>query len=96
MGFVLVDVRHEPQKIDVEFMQWLGEQQLPFGIIFTKADKLKPKALERNIEAYQQELLETWVELPPIFVTSATNGTGRDEVLEYIGSVNRQLSDITP
>ncbi|WP_203294227.1 ribosome biogenesis GTP-binding protein YihA/YsxC [Luteirhabdus pelagi] len=96
MGFVLVDVRHEPQKIDVEFMQWLGEQQLPFGIIFTKADKLKPKALERNIEAYQQELLETWVELPPIFVTSATNGTGRDEVLEYIGSVNRQLSDVTP
>ncbi|MCT8338841.1 ribosome biogenesis GTP-binding protein YihA/YsxC [Flavobacteriaceae bacterium TK19130] len=96
MGFVLVDVRHEPQKIDVEFMQWLGEQQLPFGIIFTKADKLKPKALERNIEAYQKELLETWVELPPIFVTSATNGTGRDEVLEYIGSVNRQLSDITP
>ena len=72
-AFVLVDVRHEPQKIDVAFMQWLGEHNIPFAIIFTKADKLKPLAIERNVAAYQQVLLETWEEFPPYFVTSAEN-----------------------
>ena len=91
MGFVLVDCRHEPQPIDLEFMEWLGEHQLPFAIIFTKADKLKPKALERNLKAYQDKMLETWVEMPQYFVTSSTNTTGRDEVLNYIDHVNQTL-----
>ncbi len=92
MGFVLVDVRHEPQPIDLEFMQWLGENQLPFGIIFTKSDKLKPKALQRHVEAYQDELLQTWEELPPTFITSSSNTEGRDELLTYIEQVNEQYN----
>ena len=91
MGFVLIDCRHEPQPIDLEFMEWLGENQLPFAIIFTKADKLKPKALERNLKAYQEKMLETWVEMPQYFITSSTNATGRDEVLQYIGQINETL-----
>ena len=91
MGFVLIDCRHEPQPIDLEFMEWLGENQLPFAIIFTKADKLKPKALERNLKAYQEKMLETWIEMPQYFVTSSTNATGRDEVLQYIGQINETL-----
>lgn len=91
-GFVLVDVRHEPQPIDLEFMQWLGENQIPFNIIFTKADKLKPQAIERNVENYKTVLLETWESLPEIFVTSSTTGEGREEVLGYIDELNQQLS----
>jgi len=91
MGFVLIDSRHEPQPIDLEFMEWLGENQLPFAIIFTKADKLKPKALERNLKAYQEKMLETWVEMPQYFVTSSTNTMGRDEVLQYIDQINGTL-----
>ena len=91
-AFVLVDCRHEPQKIDLEFMQWLGEQGIPFGIIFTKADKLKPKAMERQLRLYMDELLKTWESLPPHFVTSAAHRTGREELLEYIDSVNQELS----
>lgn len=91
MGFVLIDCRHEPQPVDLEFMEWLGENQLPFAIIFTKADKLKPKALERNLKAYQEKMLETWVEMPQYFVTSSTNATGRDEVLQYIGQINTTI-----
>lgn len=90
-AFVLVDCRHEPQPIDLEFMEWLGENQLPFAIIFTKADKLKPKALERNLKAYQEKILETWVEMPQYFVTSSTDNTGRDEVLNYIEQINGTL-----
>lgn len=90
LAFVLVDIRHEPQPIDLEFMQWMGESQIPFSIIFTKADKLKPKALERNVETYKQKLLETWEEVPVSFVTSSSNGLGRDAVLDYIGGVNEQ------
>jgi len=93
LGFVLVDCRHEAQKIDLEFMEWLGENQIPFHIIFTKADKLKPLALERNIESYKKVLLETWEELPQYFITSSSNGNGRDELLEYIDSVNRNLKE---
>lgn len=90
-AFVLVDCRHEPQPIDLEFMEWLGENQLPFAIIFTKADKLKPNALERNLKVYQEKMLETWMEMPQYFVTSSTNTTGRDEVLNYIEQINGTL-----
>ena len=93
-AFVLIDCRHEPQPIDREFMQYLGEKQIPFSIIFTKADKLKPKALERNIENYKQELLAgAWAEMPNYFVSSATNSTGKDEILDYIDTINAQLKE---
>lgn len=90
-AFVLIDSRHKAQKIDLEFMQWLGEHQIPFCIIFTKADKIKPKALEANIENYQAEMLEYWSEMPEFFISSATSGLGKDEILGYIESVNQQL-----
>ncbi|MEC7784775.1 ribosome biogenesis GTP-binding protein YihA/YsxC [Leeuwenhoekiella palythoae] len=93
-AFVLIDCRHEPQPIDREFMQYLGEKQIPFSIIFTKADKLKPKALERNIEHYKQELLAgAWAEMPNYFISSATNSTGKDEILDYINAINEQLKE---
>lgn len=86
--FVLVDSRHEPQKIDLEFMQWLGENGLPFGIVFTKADKQGPIRLQQNIDFYRKKLLETWEELPPLFITSSEKKTGRDELLDYIEYAN--------
>lgn len=89
--FVLVDIRHEPQKIDIEFMDWLGEHSVPFAIVFTKADKLGPMSAQRNVEAYKKELLKHWEELPPIFVTSSDKGVGRDELLNYIESINREI-----
>ncbi len=90
-AFVLIDSRHKPQAIDMEFMQWLGEHQIPFCIIFTKADKLKPKVLEKNINDYQQEMLQTWAEMPEFFITSATSGIGQEEILGYIDSINQEL-----
>ncbi|MEH6657608.1 ribosome biogenesis GTP-binding protein YihA/YsxC [Leeuwenhoekiella marinoflava] len=91
-AFVLIDCRHEPQPIDKEFMEYLGEKQIPFSIIFTKTDKLKPKALERNIENYKQELLAgAWLEMPNYFISSASNSTGKDEILNYIDQINEQL-----
>ena len=90
-AFVLVDIRHQPQKIDLEFMQWLGENAIPFSIIFTKADKLKPMAIERNIEEYQKVVLETWEEFPPFFVTSSETALGKESVLEYIDKINESL-----
>lgn len=91
-AFVLIDCRHEPQPIDREFMQYLGEREIPFSIIFTKADKLKPKALERNIENYKQALLEgAWAEMPNYFISSASNGTGKEEIINYIEQINDQL-----
>lgn len=87
--FVLVDSRHEPQKIDMEFMEWLGENGVPFAIVFTKVDKLSKGAAEKNIEAYKQKLLEQWEELPPVFVTSSENGQGREELLDYIEELNK-------
>ncbi len=90
-AFVLVDIRHEPQKIDVEFMQWLGERAIPFAIIFTKADKLKPQAIERNVAAYKEALLEWWEEFPPYFVTSAQNKTGKEELTQYIEQTNQTI-----
>lgn len=95
LAFVLVDSRHEPQPIDMEFMQWLGHGGIPFHIIFTKADKMKPKALKRNIEAYTEKMLETWEEMPVYFVTSASNATGRDEVLNYIEELNSNLTGLS-
>jgi len=93
-AFVLIDCRHEPQPIDRDFMQYLGEKQIPFSIIFTKADKLKPKALERNIENYKQALLEgAWLEMPNYFVSSASNSVGKEEILNYIGAINEQLKE---
>ncbi|WP_010228682.1 ribosome biogenesis GTP-binding protein YihA/YsxC [Gillisia marina] len=90
-AFVLIDSRHNPQPIDLEFMQWLGEHGIPFCIIFTKADKLKPNALTRNIEVYKEKMLEIWVEMPVYFVTSSTNDLGREEVLKYIENLNNQF-----
>ena len=90
-AFVLIDSRHKPQPIDMEFMTWLGEHQVPFCIIFTKADKMKPKALERNINDYQAEMLQTWTEMPQYFVTSSASGKGREEVLDFIQGINENL-----
>ena len=89
--FVLVDSRHKPQKIDLEFMEWLGEEGIPFSIIFTKGDKQGTGKLRMNVNAYKTELLKSWEELPPIFVTSAEVGMGRDEVLGYIEGINKTI-----
>jgi GTP-binding protein len=90
-AFLLIDIRHEPQAIDLNFMEWLGENQIPFSIVFTKADKLKPRAQERNITGYKQQMLASaWEELPPIFVTSSLHRTGGVEILNYIDQLNVQ------
>lgn len=89
--FVLVDSRHSPQAIDLEFFRWLGENGVPFSIIFTKADKLTKVVLSNNIAAYKKRLLEEWEELPPVFVTSSESALGREEVLQYISEVNSTL-----
>ena len=89
--FVLIDCRHEPQKIDLEFIQWLGEEGVPFSLVFTKADKLSKGRLASNIEAYKAKLHEEWEELPPIFVTSSEERVGRDELLGYIEEINTTL-----
>lgn len=86
--FVLVDIRHNPQKIDLEFMEWCGENEIPFSIIFTKADKLKPNAIQKNVETYQNKLLEFWEELPEMYITSAEKKEGGEKILEFIGSTN--------
>ena len=87
--FVLIDSRHKPQKIDLEFMQWLGENGVPFSIVFTKLDKLGLNVGKANIGAYKQALLEQWEELPPIFATSSVDGRGREELLDYIEELNK-------
>ena len=89
--FVLVDVRLEPQKIDLEFIEWLGMSSIPFAIMFTKADKLSVGKVSANVEAYKKKLLETWEELPPIFLTSSEKRQGRDDVLDYIEQINQSL-----
>lgn len=91
-AFVLVDCRHEPQKIDMDFMEYLGNKEIPFSIIFTKADKLRPQVLEANIEAYKRILLEgIWFDFPNYFITSASNTIGKEEVLAYIHDINVHL-----
>ena len=90
--FVLIDSRLEPQKIDVNFMNWLGENQVPFVIIFTKADKQSKSRTESKIRGYLEKLKEQWEELPPYFITSSLSGAGRDDVLSYIESINTSLN----
>ena len=90
--FVLIDCRHEAQKIDLEFMEWLGENGIPFAIVFTKIDKIGPVVLREHVRAYKEKLLETWEELPPIFTTSAEKKIGREELLDYIGEITASLS----
>ena len=91
MTFVLVDSRIEPQKIDLEFISGLGENQVPFAIIFTKADKLSSTQLSANIEVYKKTLLKEWEELPTMIVTSSEKKTGRDEVLDLIEKYNKEF-----
>ncbi|MEE1541780.1 MAG: ribosome biogenesis GTP-binding protein YihA/YsxC [Paludibacteraceae bacterium] len=91
--FVLIDCRLEPQKIDLEFFDFLGVNGVPFSIVFTKADKLGKNELAKNLEAYKEKLYEQWEELPPIFVTSSENQMGREELLDYIESINESLQE---
>jgi GTP-binding protein len=90
---VLIDCRHEPQQIDVEFMRWLGESGIPFSIVFTKTDKLSQSRLAANIENYKNELLKEWETLPPMFATSSEKAQGRDELLNYIEDIMRQVNE---
>lgn len=85
--FLLIDIRHDPQKIDREFMDWLGENGIPFCIVFTKADKLGPVKARQNAEKYMKSLLDVWEELPTYFISSSEKKTGRDEILEYIDNI---------
>lgn len=87
--FVLVDSRHEPQKVDMEFMEWLGENGVPFSIVFTKMDKMSAGAAEKQTAAYLSKMLETWEELPPVFKTSSEKGLGREAILDYIEEMNK-------
>ena len=91
--FVLIDSRLTPQRIDLEFIQWLGEEGVPFSIIFTKADKNKTGELRKNVNQFLDELRKEWEELPPHFVTSSAQGRGRDEVLDYIDQINAQFHE---
>ena len=92
--FLLIDIRHEPLTIDLEFIEWLGENGVPFAIIFTKADKLGLQRQRENVEKYLARLAEQWEELPPYFVTSSEKGLGRKEVLDYIEQINKDLIQI--
>jgi len=89
--FVLIDIRLEPQAIDLEFINWLGVSNIPFSIVFTKADKLSHSKVQQNVNDYVKKMMETWEEMPPYFVTSAEKGDGRDEVLNYIEQINKSL-----
>ena len=89
--FLLIDVRHEPQQIDLEFMEWLGENGVPFSIVFTKADKVSKAKLKGNVMHYLTELKKQWEELPPYFVTSSEAKMGREEILNYIEEINNSL-----
>lgn len=93
-AFVLVDIRHKPQPIDLEFMQYMGESEIPFAIIFTKADKLKPKAIDRQVDAYCDELLKSWEELPTYFVTSSSKNIGQEDVLNFIAVTNEEIEEL--
>jgi GTP-binding protein len=92
LAFVLLDIRHPAQPIDLEFIAWLGSQQIPFYLIFTKTDKLKPKAIERQVTAYTEALQEDWEEVPPYFITSATSKEGLESVTNAIGDILQALS----
>lgn len=85
--FILIDSRHEPRQIDLDFIRWCGEKEIPFAIVFTKCDKLKTNELENNIDIYQNRLLLEWEEIPPMFISSAEKKTGKDDLLAYIGPI---------
>ena len=89
--FVLIDSRHEAQRIDLDFIEWLGENGVPFSLVFTKADKQSRSKTAANVAAFMKTLTEQWEELPPHFVTSSETGEGRDAVLDYIGEINQNL-----
>ena len=89
--FVLIDIRHEPLAIDLEFIEWLGENGIPCSIIFTKADKISSSKVKANVKAYMDKLSKQWEELPPYFISSSENKTGRDEILNYIDTINQGL-----
>lgn len=89
--FVLVDIRHEPQKIDVEFLKWLGENGVPFAIVFTKADKVGPVAAQNKVEEYKKFLMKDWEEIPPVFITSSEDKRGKEDLLDYIESINKNI-----
>lgn len=89
--FVLIDSRHSPQAIDLEFIHQLGAWQVPFSIVFTKSDKNKPGATLRNVQAFLDALAAEWEELPPHFISSATTGEGKKEILDFIHSLNRRI-----
>lgn len=90
--FVLIDIRHDPQQIDREFIDWLGVSSVPFSIVFTKADKLGPVKARQNAERWMESLRDTWETLPPYFITSSEKKTGRQEVIDYIGQINDSLA----
>ena len=90
LAFVLIDCRHEPQPVDIDFMRYLGEANIPFQIIFTKADKLKPNALTRNVETYIKKMLESWEEMPAYFVTSSSKKKGKEDVINNIELINNK------
>ena len=92
--FVLVDSRIEPQNNDLGFMEWMGENRVPFCVIFTKTDKVSKAELERNVEAFKARLLEEWEDLPPMFITSSETGRGRDEILDYIEAQNAEMANL--
>jgi GTP-binding protein len=89
--FVLVDIRHEQQAIDREFIDWMGTSNIPFAIVFTKADKLSAAKAKQNIEKWMKALEDAWEELPPYFITSSEKKQGRDEILDYIDQINKSL-----
>ena len=93
LAFVLIDCRHEPQPVDIDFMRYLGEANIPFQIIFTKADKLKPNALTRNVKTYIKKMLESWEEMPAYFVTSSSKKQGKKDVINNIELINQQIKD---
>ena len=91
--FVLLDSRHKPQKIDLEFMQWLGEKKIPFVICFTKQDKLSKNESQNNLTHYKLEMLKEWEDLPLIFLTCSTKKTGQKEILQFIADTNKLYQD---
>lgn len=91
--FVLLDIRHDPQKIDLEFLRWLGNHEVPFAIVFTKADKLGPVAAENHVQKYKEVLIKEWEALPPIFITSSEARKGKEDLLDYIEDINKSIGD---
>ena len=89
--FVLLDIRHNPQKIDVEFLRWLGENGVPFAIVFTKADKVGPVAAQNKVEEYKKFLMKDWEVLPPVFINSSEDKRGKEQLLDYIESINKEI-----